>query len=92
VNVFEQAEERALEVQQIDETTEREQINSLRRVKSARDDSAVRTALDEVKRSAAGSRNVMPALLEAARARATVGEAMDALADVFGRYAPGGAW
>ena len=36
--------------------------------------------------------NLMPPLLEAARARATVGEVMNALADVFGRYEGAAKW
>ena len=43
-------------------------------------------ALNEIRRLAATKTNLMPALLEAAEARCTVGEIMNALAEVFGRY------
>ena len=42
--------------------------------------------LNELKRAAESDGNLLPPLLEAARARATVGELMNALAAVFGRY------
>jgi methylmalonyl-CoA mutase N-terminal domain/subunit len=61
-------------------------VAALRRVKERRDQTDVRRALDEVRRSASGRTNLMPSLLDAARARVTVGEVMTALADVFGRY------
>ena len=48
--------------------------------------------LDRVKRVAATKENLMPVLLEAARARCTVGELMSALADVFGRYDGAARW
>jgi len=45
-----------------------------------------------VRRTAATKENLMPALLDAARARCTVGEIMNALADVFGRYDGAAKW
>ena len=60
--------------------------------KAKRDGEAVRRLLDEVRRVAATKENLMPALIEAARARCTVGEIMNALADVFGRYDGAAKW
>ena len=60
--------------------------------KAQRDGEAVRRLLGEVRRVAATKENLMPALLEAARARCTVGEIMTALADVFGRYDGAAQW
>ena len=48
----------------------------------------VERCLAELRRAAATSQNLMGPLLEAAHARASVGEIMNALADVFGRYEP----
>jgi methylmalonyl-CoA mutase N-terminal domain/subunit len=45
-------------------------------------------SLGNVRRAAESNRNVFPALLDAADARASVGEIMAALADVFGRHTP----
>jgi methylmalonyl-CoA mutase N-terminal domain/subunit len=61
-------------------------------VKGRRDGEAVRRALAEVRRVAGTNENLMPSLLEAARARCTVGEIMAALADVFGRYDGAAKW
>jgi methylmalonyl-CoA mutase N-terminal domain/subunit len=86
VNAFEEGEEKPLDLLEIDESVEREQLVALQRTKSERSRADVRRALDETKRVAAAAGNVLPPLLEAARARATVGEIMQALADVLGRY------
>jgi len=90
VNAFEEEDEKPLDILQVDEAAEQEQRQNLARVKKNRDASAVRAALDNVRRVAGQKQNLLPPLLEAARARVTVKEAMDALADVFGRYEAGG--
>ena len=72
--------------------TKKEQVASLRQVKARRDGEAVRRCLDAARRVAATSDNLMPALLDAARARCTVGEIMAALGDVFGRYDGAAKW
>jgi methylmalonyl-CoA mutase N-terminal domain/subunit len=85
VNAFQEAEEKPLEILEIDAAVEREQIESLRRVKADRSTEEVRRALDALRRAAEARQNVMPALVDVARTRATVGEVMQALADVYGR-------
>ncbi len=66
---------------------EDDQLKRLAAVKADRNVEAHAAALARVRADAADPEvNVMPALLDAARAYATVGETMDALADVFGRY------
>jgi len=66
---------------------EEEQCKRLAAVKADRDAGRVGVALDSVRRGAADPEiNLMPALMEAAESRATLGETIDALADVFGRY------
>src|SRR5262245_11017856 len=92
VNAFQEAEEKPIDILQIDDTVEKEQVAALRQIKAKRDNEAVRRCLDAVKRTAATSQNLMPALLDAARARCTVGEIMNALADVFGRYDGAAKW
>ena len=92
VNEYCEGDEKQLDVLEIDPTVEAEQVSSLRDLKQQRDEQKVRSALAELQRAAEGSENVFPSLLEAARARVTVGEAMDAMAEVFGRYQPGPAW
>ena len=75
---------------------EREQVGRLARVRAARDHAVVRRALDclrEAARSyadAAGARaQLMPLIIDAVRARASVGEISDELSGVWGTYRPG---
>jgi methylmalonyl-CoA mutase N-terminal domain/subunit len=86
VNAFVQPDDEPIEVLKIDDSVEQEQIASLRGIVGRRDTTAWRRSLDQLRRDAASERNLMPALLDAARCRATVGEIMRALAEVFGRY------
>jgi methylmalonyl-CoA mutase, N-terminal domain len=66
---------------------EEEQRRRLEKVKYERDRAAVERALARVRTDAADDgANLMPAFIEAARAYATIGETVDALADVFGRW------
>ena len=92
VNAFQEPEEKPLETLVIDESVEKEQVASLRRIKGQRDMAAVERSLAEVRRVAATKENLMPAFVEAARTRCTVGEIMNALADVFGRYDGAAKW
>jgi methylmalonyl-CoA mutase N-terminal domain/subunit len=92
VNAFQEADEKPIETLVIDESVEKEQVAELQRLKAEREGEAVRQALDAVRRVAGTSQNLMPALLDAARARCTVGEIMNALADVFGRYDGAAKW
>jgi methylmalonyl-CoA mutase N-terminal domain/subunit len=71
---------------------EHEQVARLKAIKEQRDAAAVERCLAEVRRVAATKENLMPALLEAARARCAVGEIMNAMADVFGRYDGAAKW
>lgn len=92
VNAFREPDEKPLETLVLDETVEREQVTHLGKIKAAREAAAVGKALAEVRRVAGTSQNLMPALLDAAEARCTVGEIMNALADVFGRYDGAARW
>ena len=71
---------------QIEERVEQEQIAALEQLRARRDAAAVERALDEMRYAAAGTANLMPPLLAAVRAYATVGEMCDALRDVWGEY------
>jgi methylmalonyl-CoA mutase N-terminal domain/subunit len=92
VNAFQEPDDTPIELLRIDDAVEEEQVTALRQVKEKRSQDDVRRTLDEVRRAASGSGNLMPPLLNAARARATVGEVMNALADVFGRYDGAAKW
>ena len=89
VNAFVEPDEKPMEVLTVDAQVEHDQIAALRATRSRRDAGQVRRCLGELCRAAATKQNLMVPLLEAAHARASVGEIMNALADVFGRYDPG---
>lgn len=63
-----------------------EVIGTLNRTRSDRDDARVQVTLEGVRRAAQEGVNTIPALIEATRARATLGEMTATLADVFGRH------
>jgi methylmalonyl-CoA mutase N-terminal domain/subunit len=92
VNAFQEAEEKPIETLVIDDAVEKEQAARLKERKAKRDGGEVRRLLGEVRRVAATKENLMPVLIEAARARCTVGELMNAMADVFGRYDGAARW
>ena len=85
VNDFTDGDEKT-PILRIDPAFERRQVDRLGATRAARDGAAVQTALGELKRVAAGEQNTMPAIIEAARLRATEGEMVAALQDVFGTY------
>ena len=75
------------DILQISRECEEEQLKRLAAVKADRDGETVDAALGAAPHRRGGAEvNLMPAILEAVRAYATVGEIMGALADVFGRY------
>ncbi len=69
--------------------TAEEAIAGLERVRASRDAAKCRAGLAALRQAARDGRNTMPALLEAARARATIGEITAELAAEFGRYSSG---
>jgi methylmalonyl-CoA mutase, N-terminal domain len=75
----------------VDPGIEAAQARRLAELRSARDGAAVRARLDDLRRAAEGTDNVLYPMREALRARATVGEVCDALREVWGSYqAPSG--
>ena len=71
---------------QLDPAGERRQLARLERLRRERDNSAVEAALGALRAAAQGSANLMPFILDATRAYATLQEMMDVFRDVFGRY------
>ncbi len=72
----------------VDPAIEQEQAERLAKLRRSRDSVAHRRALDELKKAADGTQNVLYPLHEALQARATVGEVCDALREVWGLYKP----
>jgi methylmalonyl-CoA mutase len=88
LNKYRPATPEQIEVLKVDNTAVREaQIASLKKLRAERDQSRVDTALRALTESAgSGKGNLLELSIEAARARATVGEISEALEKVFGRY------
>jgi len=82
----EQEEEHPVEFHPYNEDDARVQIESLKRIRAERDNTAVAAALARLRTDAAAGSNVMPALVEAVKAYASVGEMTKELVNVFGRY------
>jgi methylmalonyl-CoA mutase, N-terminal domain len=86
VNDFVQEDEEETPILRIDPSLEKKQVDRLQATRARRDGGAVETALSELKRAAATEENLMPAIIEAARVRATEGEMISAMQEVFGTY------
>ncbi|MER7499597.1 methylmalonyl-CoA mutase [Nonomuraea pusilla] len=93
VNKYRPASDQPVEVLKVDNSAVRaEQIDKLRRLRAERDEEAVRHALDALTKAADSptpglEHNLLKLSVDAARAKATVGEISDALERVFGRHA-----
>ncbi len=85
VNRF-QAEEEPIPVLRIDESIERDQVERLRAVRSRRDKNAVEIALSKLRDAASADQNLLPLILAAVEACATVGEISGVLRSVWGEY------
>jgi methylmalonyl-CoA mutase N-terminal domain/subunit len=70
----------------VDPALEREQVARVQAVRARRDEAAARAACARVTEIARGNDNLMPPVLDAVRALATVGEISDALRAVFGEH------
>ncbi len=86
VNRFRDDEVHTPPIQKIDPDGERRQVERVRRVRAERSAERWSTAMDELARIAAGDGNLMPAILEAVRAHATVGEISDRLRVAWGEH------
>jgi methylmalonyl-CoA mutase N-terminal domain/subunit len=80
--------ETPIPIQRIDHRLEEEQRARLRAFRERRDAAAARAALGRVEAAARDRENLLPAILQAVEARATLGEIADALRVVFGAYRP----
>ncbi len=78
-----------IELQEVTEADQQRQLDTLAAVKGERDDEAVEASLAAVREAAEGADNVVPPIVDAVKAEATVGEICNVLRDVFGEYHPG---
>jgi len=86
VNAFRHEEEEPIPILRIDETVARGQIERLRAVRSERSAARVQETLGALERTAREGANVVPAVIAAVKAYATLGEISDVLRNVFGTY------
>jgi len=89
VNEFAVDEEPEMDLESVDEENEQRQIDRLAEIKADRDNAAVDDALAAVADAAAGDDNVLPPVIEAVKAYATVQEICDVFREEFGEYQPG---
>ncbi len=86
VNDFVQADDPPIHILYIDESAAETQLGKLEKLRRTRDRDQLTRALDRLKAAARSTENVMPPILDAVRAYATVGEMCDALREVWGEY------
>jgi len=86
VNRFEIEEEKPIPLQRIDDALESKQVERLRALRARRDQKPWQEALRGVEEAAHSGQNLMPRILTAVEASATVGEISDTMRRVFGEY------
>jgi methylmalonyl-CoA mutase N-terminal domain/subunit len=86
VNRYTSNEQRPIPLLRIDPAIETAQVERVRALRAKRNADAVKRTLEEIERRARGEENLLPAILAAVEAYATVGEISDALRHVFGEY------
>ena len=85
VNAF-KSEEPPVPVMKVDPALELAQVERVRALRRDRNGAAAQAAVDAVRRAARGTENLMPFIVDAVKAEATLGEISDAMRDVFGEY------
>jgi len=90
VNRFQTESQGKVPVFRVDPSNERAQIESLRNIRAKRDGDRWKQSLADLETAARGAENLMPRILAAAEAYATVGEISDTLRRVFGEYREAG--
>ena len=89
VNLFSHKASEVFEVLEVDNSAVRKsQIERIQKIKTERDSVRVSKALEKITKAAADKENLLELAVEAALARATLGEISDAMEKVFGRYVP----
>jgi methylmalonyl-CoA mutase N-terminal domain/subunit len=86
VNDYVQTDEAPIEILYIDESAAEAQLAKLERLQKTRNADAVNRSLDALRAAARTTANLMPPILDAVRAYATVGEMCNALREVWGEY------
>lgn len=86
LNEYQLDEEIHQDLLRVDEALEKAQIDKTQHVRNTRDETYVETCLAELRKAARSNDNVMPFIVEAVKAYATVGEIANVMRDEFGEY------
>jgi len=86
VNRFQVEEDKPTNLLRVNPAVRTSQIGRLKKLRSKRDDAVVGKRLSDLKQGAEGDQNLMPLMLEAVKAYATLGEICDVLREIFGEY------
>jgi methylmalonyl-CoA mutase, N-terminal domain len=86
VNRYQQADDAELEILRIDPALETEQIERVKALRGRRDSAAAEATLARLRQGAEGDENLMPLIVDAARAYVTMGEMCDVLREVWGTW------
>jgi methylmalonyl-CoA mutase N-terminal domain/subunit len=88
VNKYEEDEIEVPDLLRVDPESENQQVGRLKEFKANRDQAKVDERLQQLRNAAEGTDNLLPAIKEALRDRASMGEVCGAMQDVFGKYQP----
>ncbi|WP_129116817.1 acyl-CoA mutase large subunit family protein [Halegenticoccus tardaugens] len=91
VNEYQVDEEADIDVEEVTEEDERRQVERLESLRAERDDEAVDAALAALRDTARGDGNLVPPIVDAVKAYATIGEICGVLREEFGEYHPSSA-
>ncbi|AUV81715.1 methylmalonyl-CoA mutase [Salinigranum rubrum] len=91
VNEYRVDEEPAVDIEEVSEEDEARQVEQLESVREEREESAAEEATDALREAARGDDNLVPYIIDAVKARVTVGEVCNVLREEFGEYQPGSA-
>ncbi|WP_372912902.1 methylmalonyl-CoA mutase [Salinigranum sp.] len=91
VNEYRVDEEPEVDIEEVSEEDEARQVERLQRVRDERDEVAAEAATEALRTAARGDDNLVPYIIDAVKARVTVGEVSNVLREEFGEYQPGSA-
>ena len=86
MNAFTVDQEKEIPLQRIDDSLERKQVERVKALRAKRGQARWNSAIKQIEDTARGTGNLMPAIIEAVEASATVGEISDAMRRVYGEY------
>jgi methylmalonyl-CoA mutase, N-terminal domain len=88
VNKYEEEDLEVPDLLRVDPESEREQVDRLKAFKANREQALVDKRLEELRETARGEANLLPAIRQALKDKCSLGEVCGAMQDVFGKYAP----